>query len=47
VQANVDVYNAANASSILAINTTYGSNWLRPTSILRGRLVKFGGQWDF
>ncbi|HUK33504.1 MAG TPA: hypothetical protein VLV86_06325, partial [Vicinamibacterales bacterium] len=46
-QANVDVYNAGNASSILSINTTYGSNWLRPTSILQGRLVKFGGQWDF
>jgi hypothetical protein len=47
LQANVDVYNAGNASSILGINTTYGSNWLRPTSILQGRLVKFGGQWDF
>jgi len=47
LQANLDVYNAGNASSILSINTTYGSNWLRPTSILQGRLVKFGGQWDF
>jgi hypothetical protein len=47
LQANVDVYNAGNASSILSINTTYGANWLRPTSILQGRLVKFGGQWDF
>jgi len=47
VQANVDVYNAGNASSILSINTTYGANWMRPTSILQGRLVKFGGQWDF
>ena len=47
LQANIDVYNAGNASSILAINTTYGANWLKPTSILQGRLVKFGGQWDF
>ena len=47
LQANIDVYNAGNASSILSINTTYGSNWLKPTSILQGRLVKFGGQWDF
>ena len=30
-----------------AINTTYGSNWLRPTHILQGRLVKFGVQLDF
>ena len=47
LQANLDVYNAGNASSILTINTTYGSNCQRPTSILQGRLVKFGGQWDF
>jgi hypothetical protein len=47
LQANVDVYNAGNSSAILGINTTYGSNWLRPTSILQGRLVKFGVQFDF
>jgi hypothetical protein len=47
LQANVDIYNAGNASSILSVNTTYGAAWLRPTSILQGRLVKFGGQWDF
>jgi len=47
LQANLDIYNAGNASSILAINTTYGASWLRPTSILQGRLVRFGGQWDF
>jgi len=47
LQANVDMYNAGNASSILGVNTTFGTNWLRPTSILQGRLVKLGGQWDF
>jgi hypothetical protein len=47
LQANIDMYNAGNASSILGVNTTFGANWLRPTSILQGRLVKFGGQWDF
>ena len=47
LQANLDLYNAANASSILSINTTYGSNWLRPTGILQGRLLKFGAQFDF
>ena len=47
LQANVDIYNAGNASSILSNNLTYGSNWLRPTAILQGRLVKFGAQWDF
>jgi hypothetical protein len=47
LQANLDLYNAGNASSILSINTTYGSNWLRPTGILQGRLLKFGAQFDF
>lgn len=47
VQANVDLYNAFNASSILAITNTYGPLWLRPTQILQGRLLKFGGQIDF
>jgi hypothetical protein len=47
LQANVDIYNAGNASSILSNNLTYGSNWLRPTGILQGRLVKFGAQFDF
>jgi hypothetical protein len=47
LQANLDLYNGMNASSILSINTTYGSNWLRPTGILQGRLLKFGAQFDF
>jgi hypothetical protein len=47
LQANVDIYNAGNASSVLSINTTFGPNWLRPTGVLQGRLVKFGAQFDF
>jgi hypothetical protein len=46
-QANLDVYNALNGSSILNENTNYGPNWKRPTLILDGRLVKFGGQLSF
>jgi hypothetical protein len=46
-QANLDVYNVANSSYVLAINTTYGSAWQRPTSVLDGRLFKFGGQFQF
>lgn len=42
-----DLYNVLNASPILAINTTYGPNWLRPTQILDARLFKFGAQFDF
>jgi hypothetical protein len=47
LQANIDLYNALNAGSVLTINTTYGGNWLRPTSVLQGRLLKFGAQVDF
>ncbi len=47
LQANADLYNAANAGAILSINTTYGSNWMRPTNVLQGRLLRLGGQLDF
>jgi hypothetical protein len=47
LQANLDLFNAINASSVLAQNNTYGSSWLRPTNVIQGRLVKFGGQFDF
>jgi len=54
LRANVDVYNVLNASSILLVNTTYGSAWLRPIggpntggAILAGRLVELGGQLTF
>jgi hypothetical protein len=47
IQFNVDLYNVANAGSILSINNTYGPNWLRPTNVLQGRLVRLGAQVDF
>ena len=47
IQANMDLFNLFNVSAVLAQNNTYGSSWLRPTTIIQGRLVKFGGQLDF
>jgi hypothetical protein len=54
LQANLDVYNVLNASSILGINTTYGPTFRLPVgspstsgAILPGRLVEFGGQFSF
>ena len=47
VQATMSVFNLLNANSTLVWNTTYGPNWLTPSLILQGRLVKFGAQFDF
>jgi hypothetical protein len=47
VQANMDLFNMFNASAVLGQNNNYGGSWLRPTNILQGRLIKFGGQFDF
>jgi hypothetical protein len=46
----IDLYNVTNANPVLTWNNTYGTtgaSWLVPQSILPGRLVKFGAQWDF
>ena len=47
VSASVDLYNLMNSSAILTVNNTVGPNWRTPTSILQGRLIKFGAQLDF
>jgi hypothetical protein len=51
VQAMVDIYNVFNRSAVLAYNTTFStaatSEWLHPTDVLQGRLIKIGGQLTF
>ncbi|MQA31170.1 MAG: hypothetical protein GEU82_15275 [Luteitalea sp.] len=47
VQANVDFYNALNASSVRVVNTTYGASWRTPAQILDPRIVQFGGTVTF
>ena len=47
LQANVDAYNALNASDVVLLNVTYGSQWLRPLSVLEGRLFQVSGNLTF
>jgi hypothetical protein len=50
-QLMADIYNLFNRSAVLAYNTTFStaatSEWLHPTDVLQGRLVKIGGQFSF
>jgi len=47
VKAMIDFFNLLNANPVLGQVNTYGATWLRPSSILQGRLIKFGVQVDF
>jgi hypothetical protein len=51
LDANFDIYNAFNSDAVLTENATYsganGGAWLLPTSVIVGRIIKFGGRWDF
>ena len=47
LQGQFDIFNAFNASPILAENTRYGASWQQPTQILGARLFKFGAQLNF
>lgn len=54
LEANLDLYNAFNDSSVLNTNGTYGSQWLRPIgdpytggALLQGRLIQLGGRLTF
>jgi len=53
-QANMDIYNLANASTATFIRNTYTAPgavtttpWLQPTQVMDGRFVKFSAQFDF
>jgi hypothetical protein len=51
VQAMLDIYNVFNVAPVLAYNTTFStaatSEWLHPTDVLQGRLLKIGAQFTF
>ena len=43
----LDIANLFNANTVLLQNNAFGSNWLRPSQILIGRLFKLGFSIDF
>jgi hypothetical protein len=47
IQANADVFNLTNSNDVLSNNNAFGPTWLKPVSIIPGRLFKFGGQITF
>ena len=58
IQVMADIFNAFNSNAAVgatsnageppaAINTTFGSAWLKPLNILQARYVKFGAQLAF
>jgi hypothetical protein len=47
VQVTASAYNLLNTSAAMVINTTYGTTWLQPTTVLQGRLFKLGMQLDY
>ena len=51
LDANFDIYNAFGSDAVLAESATYsgtnGGAWLLPTSVIQGRIIKFGVRLDF
>jgi Carboxypeptidase regulatory-like domain len=44
---NFDLYNLLNSDAVLTQSNAFGAAWLRPTTIVQGRFVKFGVRMDF
>jgi hypothetical protein len=42
LQGQFDLYNLFNANPVIALNTTYGANWLRPINVLTPRMGRVG-----
>jgi len=51
VDLNFDIYNSLNEDAVLTETTGYsgvnGGAWLKPASVIQGRILKFGARWDF
>jgi hypothetical protein len=47
VTGNLGIYNILNKADVLAINTTYGGQWLKPTRVMDARLLQVAARLDF
>jgi hypothetical protein len=47
VQANLDIFNMLNASSVLEVNNTFGAQWRQPSRILDPRMVQVSARVEF
>ena len=47
LQANLDLYNALNGSTVLTSNNTFGAEWRRAQAILNGRMVQLSATLNF
>ena len=47
VQANLDLYNALNSSSVLALTNAFGARWLVPTLVMEPRILQFSASINF
>jgi hypothetical protein len=51
-QGFVDIFNVMNAGTVTSVSQTYGANpatrtWMNPLTLLTGRTIRFGTQWEF
>jgi hypothetical protein len=46
-QVGVDIFNSLNSSAPQGYIQTYGTTWLRPTSVIDARFARVSGQIDF
>jgi Carboxypeptidase regulatory-like domain len=44
---SLDIFNVLNGAGVLQVNTTYGPEWLHPTSVMGARMFRLSAQIDF
>jgi hypothetical protein len=47
IEPRIDIYNVANASTILERVTQLGTAYGRASTIMRGRIIRMGGNFTF